>query len=68
MEKLQLEKGRLAEHGSASSKNQQMALSQAYQENAVAKTKAPALPGFADGKYNLDSFLLRFERFATGWR
>ena len=51
-----------------SSEDQQAALSQASQ-NAVARTKAPVLPGFVDGKDNLDSYLLRFERYATvaGW-
>ena len=31
--------------------------------------KAPVLPGFADGTDNLDSYLLRFKRYATvaGW-
>ena len=34
-----------------------------------ARTKAPVLPGFVDGKNNLDSYLLRFKRYATvaGW-
>ena len=41
MEKLQLEREKVAEHGSVSSEYQQMALSQASQENVVAKTKAP---------------------------
>ena len=33
------------------------------------KPKLPRLPAFVDGKYNLDSRLLRFERFAntSGW-
>ena len=68
MEKLRLECERLNEQRSASSKDQQATLSQASQ-NAVARTKAPLLPGFVDGKDNLDSYLLRFERYATvaGW-
>ena len=65
IEKLQLERERLTVHGSASSEDQQMASSQAFQENAVAKTKAPVLPGSVDGKDNLDSYLLRLEKYAT---
>ena len=59
---------RLNEQRSASSQDQQAALSQASQ-NAIARTKAPVLPGFVDGKDNLDSYLLCFERYATvaGW-
>ena len=68
MEKLRLESERLNEQRSASSEDQQAALSQTSQ-NAVARTKAPVLPGFVDGKDNLDSYLLRFETYATvaGW-
>ena len=35
----------------------------------VKRTKAPVFLGFVDGKDNLDSYLLRFERYATvvGW-
>ena len=68
MENLRLECERLNEQRSASSEDQQAALSQASQ-NTVARTKAPVLPGFVDGKDNLDSNLLRFERYATaaGW-
>ena len=70
MEKFQLERERLTEHRSALLEDQQMTSIQASQENAVAKTKAPVLPGFVDGEDNLDSYLLRFERYATvaGWR
>ena len=69
IEKLRLESERLNEQKSASSEDQQAALSQASQ-NAVARTKAPVLPGFVDGKDILDSYLLRFERYATvaGWK
>ena len=68
MEKLRLESERLNEQRSASSEDQQAALSQASQ-NAVARTKAPVLPGFVDGKDDMDSYLLRFERYTTvaGW-
>ena len=68
IEKLRLESERLNEQRSASSEDQQAALSQASQ-NAVARTKAPVLPGFVDGKDNLDSCLLCFETYATvaGW-
>ena len=70
METLRLESERLNEQRSASSEeeDQQAALSQASQ-NAVARTRAPVLPGFVDGKDNLDSYLLRFDRYATvaGW-
>ena len=55
MEKLGLESERLNEQRSASSEDQQAALSQASQ-NAVARIKAPVLPGFVDGKDNLDSY------------
>ena len=64
MKKLRLESKRLNGQRSASSEDQLAALSQASQ-NAVARTKAPVLPGFVDGKDNLDSYLLRFERYAT---
>ena len=65
---MRLESERLNERRSASSEDQQAALSQASQ-NTVARTKAPVLPGFVDGKDNLDSYLLRFERYAAvaGW-
>ena len=68
MEKLVLENERLNEQRSVSSEDQQAALSQASQ-NVVARTKVPVLPGFVDGKDNLDSYLLRFERYDTdaGW-
>ena len=35
----------------------------------AAGARAPELPSFLDGKDNLDSYLLRFERYATvaGW-
>ena len=68
IEKLRLESKRLNEQRSASSEDHQAALSQVFQ-NVVARTKAPVLPGFVDGKDNLDSYLLRFERYATvaGW-
>ena len=68
MEKLRSESERLNGQRSASSEDQQAAFSQTFQ-NAVAKTKAPVFPGFVDGKNNLDSYLLRFERYATvaGW-
>ena len=63
-----MESKRLNEQRSASSEDQQAALSQASQ-NVVARTKAPVLPGFVDGKNNLDGYLLPFERYATvaGW-
>ena len=64
MENLRLESERLNEQRNASSEDQQAALSQASQ-NVVARTKAPVLPGFVDGKDDLDSYLLRFERYAT---
>ena len=64
MEKLRLKSERLNEQRSASAEDQQAALIQASQ-NAVARTKAPVLPGFVNGKGNLDSYLLRFERYAT---
>ena len=64
MEKLRLENERLNEQRSASLEEQQATLSQAFQ-NAVARTKAPVLPGFVDGKDNLNSYLLRLERYAT---
>ena len=57
MEKLRLETKRLNEQRSAHSEDQQVALSQASQ-NVVARTEAPVLPGFVDGKDNLDSYLL----------
>ena len=68
MEKLRLECERLNGQRSASLEDQQATLSQASQ-NAVAKTKAPVFPGFVDGKDNMDSYLLRFERYTTvaGW-
>ena len=49
MEKLQLEREKLTEHGGASSEDQQTASSQASQENAVAETIESVLPGFEDG-------------------
>ena len=57
MEKLRPESERLNGPKSASSEDQQAALTQASQ-NAVARTKASVLPGFVDGKDNLDSYLL----------
>ena len=68
IEKLQSESERLNKQRSVSSEDQQAALGQAS-KNAVARTKAPVLPSFVDEKDNLDSYLLRFERYATvaGW-
>ena len=69
MEKLGLESKRLNKQRSASLEDQQATLSQASQ-NAVATTEDAVLPGFVDEKdNNLDSYLLRFERYATvaGW-
>ena len=68
MEKLRLESERLNGQRSASSDDQQAALSQASQ-NTVTRTTAPVLPSFVDEKDNLDSYLLCFERYATvaGW-
>ena len=49
---------------------QSAASSQAGQENMAADTKTPVLPGFVDGKDNLDNYVLRLERYATiaGWQ
>ena len=46
------------------------ASSQAGQENVAALTKTSGLPGFVDGKDNLDNYLSWFERYATiaGWQ
>ena len=65
---LRLESERLNGKRSASLEDQQTALSQASQ-NAIARTKAPVLPGFVDEKDSLDSYLFCFERYATvaGW-
>ena len=40
------------------------------QENVAAVTKTIGLPGFMDGKDNLDNYLLQFERCSTiaGWQ
>ena len=65
IERLQLERERLTEHGSVSSEDQQMGSNQAFQENAIAKAEATVLPGFGNRKDNLYSHLLRFERYAT---
>ena len=65
LKKLQLERERLAEHGSATSEDQQMASSQAAQKNTIEKPKVLVLSGFVDGKDNLISYLLRYERYAT---
>nr|XP_006821671.1 PREDICTED: uncharacterized protein LOC102808925 [Saccoglossus kowalevskii] len=35
------------------------------QRNVVSDAQSPKLPAFVDGKIELDSYLLRFERFAT---
>ena len=71
LERLQLKRARL-ERGSieARAEIQSAASSQAGQDNVAAVTKSPGLPGFVDGKDNLDNYLLRFERFATiaGWQ
>ena len=69
MEKLRLESERLNKQRSASSEDQQAASSQASQ-NAAARTKDPMLSGFQDEKDNLNSYLLRFKRYATvaGWK
>ena len=45
-------------------------LSQVGEENMAAVTKTPGLPGFVDGKDNLDNYLLQFESYDTnaGWQ
>ena len=44
--------------------------SQDGKENLAAVTNTPGLPGFVNGKNNLDNYLLRFERYAiiAGWQ
>ena len=66
--KVEIERLRLAGSSGTSSEDH-VASSQASQGNVGARTKAPVLPAFVDGKDNLDSYLLRFERYATvaGW-
>ena len=44
---------------------QSAASSQAGQDNVTALTKIPGLPGFVDGKDNLDNYLLRLKRYAA---
>ena len=66
--KVEIERLRLAGPGGTSSEDHG-ASGQASHRNVGARTKAPVLPAFVDGKDNLDSYLLRFERYATvaGW-
>ena len=54
---------------SGTSSEDHVASNQASQKNVGARTMAPVLPAFVDGKDSLDSYLLRFERYATvaGW-
>ena len=71
LDRLQLEKARV-EHENIENREevQSAASSQAGQENVAAVTKPHGLPGFVDGKSNLDDYLLRFKRYATiaGWQ
>ena len=66
--KVEIERLRLVGSNGTSSEDHVVS-SQAPQEYVGARTKAPVLPAFVDGKDNLDSYLLRFERYATvaGW-
>jgi len=41
------------------------ALKESPPENHVSSAKTPKLPAFVDGKDDIDSYLRRFERFAT---
>ena len=71
LERLQLERAKMErENIEARAEVQSAASSQAGQENVAAVTKTPGLPGFVDGKDNLDTDLLRFERYAAiaGWQ
>ena len=68
---LELKRARMErENIEARAEVQLPASSQASQENVVALTEAPWLPGFLDGKDNLDNYLLRFESYAiiAGWQ
>ena len=71
LERLQLERAKVERKNiEARAEVQSAASSQAGQDTVAAVTKTPGLPGFVDGKDNLDNYLLRFERYATisGWQ
>ena len=71
LKRLQLERARVeCKNIEARAEVQSAASSQASQENVTAAIKTPGSPYFVDGKDNLDSNLLRFERYATiaGWQ
>ena len=63
LEKLQLERAKV-EHENIEARTvvQSTISSEAGQENVTTVTKTPGLPGFVNGKDNLDNYLLRFER------
>ena len=68
---LELKRARMErENIEARAEVQSTASSRASQENVVALTETPGLPGFLDGKDNLDDYLLRFESYAiiAGWQ
>ena len=71
LERLRLERAKVErENIEARAEVQSAVLSQAGQEKVATVTKTPGLPGFVDGKDNLDYYLLRFVRYATiaGWQ
>ena len=71
LKRLQIERARLKlEITEARAEVQSAASSHAGQDNVVALTKTPGLPGFVDGKDNFDNYLLRLESYATatGWQ
>ena len=69
LEGLELERAKV-ERENIETRAQSAASSQAGQENVAAVTKTPGLPGFVDGKDNLNNYPLRFDIYATiaGWQ
>ena len=66
LESLQLERAKVeCENIEARTEVQSAASSQAGQENVTTATTTSGLPGFLDGKDNLDKYLFRFDRHAT---
>ena len=69
LERLQLERAKVErEKIKARVEVQSAASCQVGQENVTAVSETPGLPGFMDGKDNLDNYQLRFEKYVLPLR
>ncbi len=63
--RFELEKMRLEREASSSNEERERRNEESDRRVAFGRARSPDLPAFVDGKDDLDSYLLRFERYAT---